>query len=155
LVIHWSVGDEEFIVTKATLSALAIDGSVRLIFDAHTDGKRARPAGDALKCEARPSAEVIVSLPTVNPENLVGQRFEVRGYDEVTEEQEATLFYLEHDLLMNNVIDILAREGKAFHVRWTGLQLAWGADESEAGPPIEIVAWFTFAEMEKWLSPSR
>jgi hypothetical protein len=161
LTLHRSIGDEEFIVTRATMGVIPQKDGVRLYFDVQTEGKRARPASDALRPanqvdDARPNAEVSVTLPVFAPEKFVGQRFEVAGYDEVADEPEAIFFYLEHDLLINNVIEILDRAGNTFQVRWTGLHLAFLAeDASDAGPPVEIVAWFTFVDLEKWLPASR
>jgi hypothetical protein len=157
-ILHRFNGDEEFCLKSATILALHDEEGIRLWFEAETDGVRVKSLPDTASLPASPKAEVAVTLVQFDPNKLVGERFSVpAAYDEKIEDHVANIYYVEHDDLNDNIIEILAQEGNTFHVFWTGTTT--DVNYYDGGKPstrVEIDGIFTFKDMQKWLpSPKR
>jgi hypothetical protein len=152
-ILHRFNGVEEFSVKTATMMAYHDEDGIRLWFEAKTDGVRVQGLPDTATLHARPKAEVAVTLKELDPRKLSGARFSVpHGYNEETDEYDATIYYVEHDYMNENEIEIVAQEGDIFHVYWTGTTTDVNYyDGSKPKTRVEIDARFTFKDVGKWI----
>ena len=148
-----SLGVEEFGLKSATMMAVHDEDDIRLWFAATTDGVPLQSLPDTAELHARPNAEVAVTLEEFDPRKLSGRRFSVAsGYDEEIEDHVATIYYVEHDDLNENIIEVIAQDGDMFHVHRTGTTTDVNYyDGSKPTTKVEIEAWFKFQDMQKWL----
>ncbi|MCI0699893.1 MAG: hypothetical protein L0241_02245 [Planctomycetia bacterium] len=150
-ILHRFCGDEAFVISEAKMFAFRKDKDLQLWFEANTDGECVQQLEDTSELYAKPKADVRIHLKQFDPEQLVGQKFKVTGYDKDTRDPLGMIYYVEHDELMENVVEVLGREGNVFEVRWTGITTDVNYyDGSKPKTQIEIVGRFTFREMEKW-----
>lgn len=151
-VLHRFNGDEEFEVERATILAVHDEDGFRLWFEAETDGVCIKSLPDTETLRGHPKAEVAVGLKKVEPTRLVGKRFSVpAAYDEDIDDHVASIYYVEHEDLDENEIEIGARDGDVFQVRWTGTTIDVNYyDGSKPRTRVEIVAAFKFKDMAKW-----
>src|SRR5262245_62158049 len=106
-VLHRFNGDEEFRLQTATISARHDEAGVRLLFAADTNGVRIKSLPDTAELPASPNAEVTVVLKALDPYRLVGSHFSVpSAYDEEIDDHVATIYYVEHQDLNENEIEI-------------------------------------------------
>jgi hypothetical protein len=114
LVFRSSDGDEVFPLRSAMLTVICHTTEVELLL--YVQAERQAEGRRVLS-----NAEVSVFLPDFDPVGLVGRRFEVpRSYDEERDDHVSCVYYYEHQDLNRNVIEVLAREGGWFRIRWTG-----------------------------------
>src|SRR5262249_47031569 len=140
-VLHRFNGDEEFRLKAATMLALKSDDDegVWLWFEAETDGVPVKTLPDTKDLYGHPKAEAAVVLKSLDLDRLAGARFSVpQAYDEDKEEHLAHIYYVEHEDLDNNEIEVVARTGDEFHVRWyaTTMDVNY-SDGSKADTRIE------------------
>jgi len=152
LVLHRFNGDEEYEVERATILAVHDEDGFRLWFEAETDGVCLRRLLDTESLHGSPKAEVAVGLKKVEPTRLAGKRFSVpAAYDQEIDEHVASIYYVEHEDLDENEIEVVARDGDVFQVRWTGTTTDVNYyDGSKPRTRVEIVAAFKFKDMAKW-----
>lgn len=152
-VLHRASGDEEFALESATILVKLDDGALRLRFEAKT-GERVTAQPDTADLPAQPSAECKVSLKREEVNGLVGRQLSVpSGYDETTERWLATIYYLDHQELNNNKIEIRARRGERFHICWTATTPDVNAyDGSQPPTSVEIEGWFEFPDVDEWMA---
>lgn len=154
-VLHRFNGDEEYEIQTATILAVYDEDGFRLWFDVKTEGVCRKSLPDTLELRGSPSAKVAVACKRIAPHKLVGSKFLVPfGYDADIEEDVATIYYLEHEDLDDNEIQVLRQDGDLFHVRWTGTTMDVNYhDGSKPRTSVEIEAGFRFKDMAKWLCP--
>jgi hypothetical protein len=121
--------------------------------EVQSDGVARKSLPDTESLSAEPNAEVEVTVSTLNPNKLVGQTFAIQsGNDEVNQSFIARIYYVEHDFLNDNKIEILGQAGNVFHVRWTGTTTDVNYyDGSKPDTKVEIEGDFTFKDMDEWL----
>ena len=151
-VLHRFNGDEEYEVERATILALHEEDGFRLCFEAETDGVCLKSLPDTESLRRRPKAEITIGLKKVEPARLAGRRFSVpSAYDKEIEDHVASIYYVEHEDLDDNEIEIVARDGDVFKVRWIGTTTDVSYyDGSKPRTRVEIVAAFKFKDMTKW-----
>jgi len=151
-LLHRFNGDEEYEVERATILAVHDEDGFRLWFEAETDGVCLKSLPDTESLRGRPKAEVAVGLKKVEPARLAGKRFSVpAAYDEEIDDHVASVYYVEHQDLDDNEIEVIARDGDVFQVRWTGTTTDVNYyDGSKPRTRVEIVAAFKFKDMAKW-----
>jgi hypothetical protein len=122
------------------------------LFEAETEGVCLKSLPDTVNLHRSPKAEVAVVVDQVAPDNLAGSRFSVpNGYDESIEDQVATIYYVEHQPIDNNEVEVLSRKGDVFHVRWTGTTTDVNHyDGSQPDTRVEIDGAFVFKGIDKW-----
>jgi hypothetical protein len=99
----------------------------------------------------QPNAAVRIDLRKFDPDKLAGRTFKASGYVKGTRDPKGRFYYLGHDGLADNVVDVIGREGNVFDVRWTGVTTDVNYyDGSKPPTRVEIVGKFTFPDMEKW-----
>jgi len=152
-VLHRFNGDEEFRLRSADILAVHDQGGIRLWFEAETDGVPVKSLPDTADLGGHPKAEIAVTLKKLNPKRLPGRRFSVpSGYDQASEDYVATIYYVEHECLNNNNIEILDREDNVFQVRWSGTTTDVNYyDGSKPETKVEIEGKFTFKYMSEWV----
>jgi hypothetical protein len=152
-ILHRFCGDEEYVIKTATILAVKEETGLRLWFEAETEGVCIKSVPDTADLKAWPKAEVGVSLMALDASKLVGRRFNVlSGYDEEEESYVATIYYVEHQELRRNKIEVLGQEDDIFLIRWTGVTT--DVDYYDGGKPetkLEIEGRFTFSDMEEWI----
>jgi hypothetical protein len=151
-ILHRFNGNEEYEVQRATILAVHDEDGFRLWFEAETDGVCFKGLPDTESLRGRPKAGAAVGLKKVEPARLVGKRFSVpAAYDEEIDDHVASIYYVEHEDLDDNEIDVVARDGDVFQVRWTGTTTDVNYyDGSKPRTRVEIVAAFKFKDMAKW-----
>ena len=151
-VLHRFNGDEEYEVERATIFAVHDRDELRLWFEADTDGVCLKSLPDTESLRAKPKAEVAVGLKKVEPARLVGKKFSVpAAYDEEIDDHVASIYYVEHEDLDDNEVEVVARDGDVFQVRWTGTTTDVNYyDGSKPRTRVEIVAAFKFKDIAKW-----
>jgi len=151
-VLHRFNGDEEYEVQRATILAVHDEDGFRLWFEAETDGVCLKNLPDTASLRGSPKAEVAVGLKKVEPGRLVGKKFKVPlAYDEEIDDHVASIYYVEHEDLDDNEIEVIAQDGDTFEVRWTGTTTDVNYyDGSKPRTRVEIVAAFRFKDLAKW-----
>lgn len=151
-LLHRFNGLEEFSLKSAAIIAVHDEDGFRLWFEAKTDGVPLHSLPDTSGLHAHPSAEVAVALKELDPSKLSGSRFSVpNGYDEEIEDHVATIYYVEHNELNENEIEVIAQAGTDVHVHWRGTTTDVNYyDDSKPKTRVEIDGWFTFEKMQKW-----
>jgi hypothetical protein len=151
-VLHRFNGDEEYSVDRATILAVHDEDGFRLWFEADTDGICLKTLPDTIGLPGRPKAEVAVAIKQVEPQRLAGSKFSVpTAYDEDIDDHVASIYYLEHEDLNDNEIEVISKDGDVFHVRWTGTTTDVNYyDGSKPRTRVEIDAKFKFKDMVKW-----
>lgn len=151
-VLHRFNGDEEYVVQRATILAVHDEDGFRLWFEAETDGVCLKSLPDTETLHRHPKAEVAVGLEKIEPTRLVGKKFSVpAAYDEDIGDVVALIYYVEHENLEDNEIEIVARNGDSFQVRWIGTTTDVNYyDGSKPRTRVEIVAGFEFKDIAKW-----
>lgn len=139
-------GDEVYQIESATIALDDGQDGVRLTFVVKAAKGALQTVPDTVTYPATPNAEVAIMLPPDDINKLVGRQFMVpTGYDSQQEEYVATIYYYEHEVLDNNVIDIFSHEHDAFHVRWTATTLDVNYyDGSKPDTQVEIDGMFRF-----------
>lgn len=110
---------------------------------------------DTANLNAHPRAEVGIGLKTLDATKLVGRTFKIAsGYEPGEAAYFATIYYVEHEELRENEIQVLGQDGNVFRARWLGLTTDVNYyDGTKPDTRVEIDAYFTFKDMEKWLGP--
>jgi hypothetical protein len=138
--------DEVYRVKSATLSVKRTEEGVELFFYVRTEKGTIGPPREGYLATA-PNAEVLVCVDDFDPDGLVGQTFRVPvSYDAVRKDHVAAFYYHEHDDLSDNVVEIISRDRKKVHVRWTAKAhrvQTYGTDNTT---PVVIDAWFELAD---------
>jgi hypothetical protein len=149
MILHRFNGVEKFPIRKATMSAYPTEGGVRLSFDVEAENAL-QTLADTQSLGATPDAEANVDLPALDPEALPGQTlaiFEGDGKGDWL----ARLYYCEHQALDDNKIEVLARTGNTFEVRWTATTMDVNYyDGSKPATKVEIRGLFTFEQADRW-----
>jgi len=155
-ILHRFCGDEEYAIKTAEIRAIREEKGISLWFEAETEGVCLKSLPDTAKLHAWPKAEVRVCLKAL-PKKLVGRRFKVTSaYDEKEEEYLATIYYVEHEDLRRNLVEIVSQEADEFLVRWTGITADVNYyDGSKPDTKVEIEGRFTFVDMEDWVAGKR
>ncbi len=153
-ILHRFCGDEEFIIRTANILAIREPDGISLWFEAETEGECVKSLEDTATLRAWPKAEVCVNLKTFDPDKIVGQSFEVPAWNAETDDRLGMIYYVEHEVLRDNTVQILGREGNVFWARWSGYTTDVNYyDGSKPDTRIEIEAKFTFKKMDKYLIP--
>jgi hypothetical protein len=152
LILRRFNGTEEFEIQRASISAVRDEDGYRLWFKAETEGVCRKSLPDTIVLRGQPTAEAAVTVNSVEPQRLGGRRFAVpTGYDEAIGDHVATFYYVEHEDLDENAIEILSQDGAVFHVYWIGTTVDVNYyDGSKPRTQIEIDAKFTFRDFAKW-----
>jgi len=151
-VLHRFNGDEVYEVQRATILPVHDEDGFRLWFEAETDGVCLKSLPDTAILRGQPKAEVAVGVKKVEPTRLVGRKFSVpAAYDEEIDDHVSSIYYVEHEDLDDNQIEVTARDEDVFHVRWTGTTTDVNYyDGSKPRTRVEIDASFKFKEFAKW-----
>ena len=151
-ILHRFNGDEEYEVQRATILAVHDEDGLRLWFEAENDGVCLKSLPDTASLHGHPKAEVAVGLKKIEPTRLAGKKFSVpAAYDHKIDNHVASIYYVEHEDLDDNLIEIDARDGDVFQVRWSGTTTDINYyDSSKPRTRVEIVAAFKFKDMAKW-----
>ena len=93
-----------------------------------------------------------ITLPELDPEQLVGREFVFPGTKTDDEDScRSLLYYCEHQPLRDNRIEVVSRNGDRFRVRWTAVtQDVNYYDGSKPQTRVEIEGEFLFRNIEKW-----
>jgi hypothetical protein len=151
-VLHRFNGDEVYRLKSAVMFAIAGDCGVTLWFEAEADRAGAVWCEDTAEIGMTPNAEVGITLPGLDPEQLVGREFVFPGTKTDDEDScRSLLYYCEHQPLRDNLIAVLSRDGDRFRVRWTAVtQDVNYYDGSKPPTRVEIEAEFLFRDIGKW-----
>lgn len=143
-------GDEVYDLESATLTVICHEEEHELLFQAQAVRGAVQAPPEAADHPLTPNAEVSVFVPTFDVDDLVGRRFSVLvGYDEDREDHVATVYYHGHQDLNDNAVEVLARNGKVFQVRWRAT--TGDVDRYDGSAPdnrILVEGWFTFRGVE-------
>jgi hypothetical protein len=138
--------DEVYRLEIATFRATRQHEGYELFFYAKAKKGAIQSSPATAEFPTTPNAEVFVFVADFDPKKLVGQRFTVpAGYAEDIEDHVATVYYYSHQDLNANKLEVLAREGKSFHVRWTAT--TGDVDHYDGSVPdnrVVIDGWFMF-----------
>jgi len=147
LVLRRFNGDEIYLLASAVLLPVEREGKTDLWLEVTTEPEAVQTVPDTAEMGMHPSAEVAVTLDHLDLNALVGQTFLVPlGCTEEAESQLATLCYCEHQEVNENEIQVLARQGDTWHVRWTGVTADVNYyDLSKPDTRVEIEGWFTLS----------
>lgn len=151
-VLHRFNGDEVYRLKSAVMFGLATDSGVTLWFEAKADRVGAVWCEDTAEIGTSPNAEVGITLPELNPDQLVGQELVFPGTKSDAEDScMSLLYYCEHQPLRENRITIVSRDGDRFRVHWTAVtQDVNYYDGSKPLTRVEIEGEFLFRNVEKW-----
>ena len=118
-----------------------------VVLSFHADADEAvQTLPDTESLFAVPDAEVSVKLASLDGDSVVGRILDVPG------ERVGRLYYCEHQDLYDNKVQIIARNGSRFQVRWTGTTMDVNYyDGSKPETKVEIEGWFTFEDVQTWL----
>jgi hypothetical protein len=146
MTFHRQAGDEVYRLKSAVLSVSRTKGGYELVFGVDAKKGAVKTTPDTAQSPKTPNAEVFVTVKHFDPEKLVGRKFSVpKAYDEEQEDHVATLCYYEHQDLNGNVVEILARDGEYYQVRWRATTCDVNYyDGSAPENRIEIEGWFKY-----------
>lgn len=152
--LHRFNGDEVYGLASAVMWAAEDEGGVTLSFEATAHEEEAERLPDTEERELAPYAEVAVALPSLTPDQLVGQVLvQPESYVEEMGGQVAFLEYAEQAELRESEVRILSRAGDRFHVRWTGVTCDVNHyDGSKPETQVEIEGEFLFQDMDQWVN---
>ena len=144
-VLHRFNGDEEFALEQASIGITHDRSGDWLRLTAITNGTIIKSLPDTEGLHGRPKASISVNISRVDPTNLVGLRLSVPiSYDDLIGDDRANFYYLEHESLDENEIEILAVKENKYLVKWSGQTLDVNYyDGSKPMTHVEIEGWFT------------
>jgi len=121
-----------------------------LCFEVRTNGVRRTSLPDTAGLQPQPNAEVNLRLDLNSTVPLSGAIYRVpSAYDSENEDYVAIIYYMAHEGLDENVIEIGEREDNVFQVRWTGTTIDVNCyDGSKPRTRVEILAGFTLVAPE-------
>lgn len=138
-------GDEIFEIETAVMRIEGRGGRTRLSLEIATHGRVEKSLPDTAGLLSQPGAQIAVPLEGLTVAGLVGKRFSLpQPYDEVTGDYLATFYYVEHEPLEANEVEIVSRKKDRFLVRWQGT--AGDVNDYDGSKPdarISIEAWFS------------
>lgn len=152
-VLHRLNGDEVYGLKSAVMRAYTSAEGVKLWFEVEADPDGAQRCEDTAEIGHWPNAEVGVTLPTLDADELVGRVFSIPGTKTDDEDScMSLLYYCEHEPLRQNRITVVSRNGDRFWLRWTAVtQDVNYYDGSKPLTQVEIEGEFTFKDIGKWV----
>ena len=137
-------GQEQFLISEASILHYEDDGKFLLSFEIATKGEAIKTLPDTKELRAQPNAEFNVQVNDFYWDNLVGKQFAIpKGYDEETGDYLSLFYYCEHEATDDNLIEVVERSGDKFHVIITATCIDVNYyDDSKPRTKIEIDAWF-------------
>jgi len=157
-ILHRFNGDEVYRLKSAVMVASEnyetdeAGPGVSLLFKVEADPENAQQCEDTVwegGVDAWPNAEVGIDLPGLNVNELVGREFVIPGAKSDDEDGAMSLiYYYEHEVLNDNSIRIVSRDGDRFWLRWTAVTQDVCFYEN---PPtqVEIEGEFVFKDIDK------
>ena len=102
-----------------------------------------RTLEDTAELNAKPEATATVYVGTLDEEALVGMEFSIpNAYDETVGDHVTWFYYLSHEDVDNNTIEILARKENRVRFRWNGTTIDPNYyDGSKANVKFEVECW--------------
>ncbi len=151
ITFHRREGDEVFRLESATIQAIRDENGVELCFAVQAEEGPIKPLPETVEFPTQPNAEVSVFVKEFDVQRLAGSRFQVpRSYDEEREDHVSCVYYYDHQDFDNIVVEVLARRGKRFQVRWTGTTDDGDAyDGSEPPNRVAVEGMFEFLGIEE------
>lgn len=145
LTLHRYNGDEVYKIEIAVISIEEINGRTYLSLEIETNGRVEKSLPDTAGLQAKPSAQITIPVEELEESNLVGKNFSLlNSYNEVTNDYLATIYYVEHEPLESNEIEIVSRKKDKWLVKWSGLTKDVNYyDGSKPNTRVEIESWFS------------
>lgn len=141
-------GDEKFELGEASIQIEKVGKKFKITLTANTNGIVIQSLPDTRDLPAQPGAQITISTKIPDPENLVGEKLSLpSSFDKRTEEYASTIYYLEHEPLEANEIEITAKKKHKYFIKWTGSTTDVSYyDGSKPDTQVVIKGWF---EIEK------
>ena len=155
LTLHRFNGDEIFHVSDATLSYFVADTHVVLQFEVNTENEPVQTLPDTEELNGWPNGTWQLTVPSFDPDDLVGKTFSIPlGYDEEGEEYLTNFYYVEHETIDNNEIAVTGRDKDKLQVTVTGTVLDVNYyDGSKPTTKVIVQASFTLSRSEEPIDP--
>ena len=124
-----------------------------LWLEVETDEQPLRSTPDTSGCGMHPSGEVTVYLDHLQLETWGEQTFmSPNGYDEKSRSFIASLYYFEHQEVVDNTVLLAYKGNGMFQARWTGaMPDVVHYDSSKPNMKIEVSGDFFFEDYKDWL----
>jgi len=144
-VLHRFNGDEEFALERASIRITHDKNGDWLMLTAITNGTVIKSLPDTEELRGQPKASISVDISRSDPTNLVGLKLSVPiSYDKLIGDDRANFYYLDHESLDENEIEILAIKENKYLVKWIAQTLDVNYyDGSKPKTHIDIEGWFT------------
>lgn len=146
LTLHRFNGEEAFRISKAT-AYLRPEGDEEVLFnfEFETDPDPLKTLEDTRDLGAQPAGEVTIRVKKSQIPSLVGSRFALPEYQDESEQFDlARLYYVEHEAVKDNIVEILEYKSQQLRVRWTGTTMDVNFyDGSKPSTRIVVEAWFS------------
>ena len=155
LTLHRFNGDEVFNVSEAEIRYFVEENHVIVDFQVNTDDKPLKTLPDTESLNGWPNGAWQLSVPSFDPDNLVGKTFSIpQGYDEETEDYLTNFYYVEHETIDDNEIVVLGREGEKFQCQIKGKVTDVNYyDGSKPRTEVVILANFSLSKADEPIDP--
>ena len=150
-ILHRYNGDEVYRLESADIRAIETMEGVSLWFEVRADPENAQRCEDTEgDLYTSPNANVGIDLPELNVNELVGREFVIPGAKSDDEDGCMSLMYnYEHEVLNDNSIKVVSRDGDRFWLRWTAITDDVCFYENPR-TQVEIEGEFVFKDIDKW-----
>lgn len=152
--LHRFNGIEQFEITEGKVYAVKDqDKRIMLWLELETDEQPLRSMTDTAGCGMHPSGEVTVYLDHLHLGTFGERTFTLsNGYDEKSRSFIASLYYFEHQEVVDNTLLLAYKGDGIFQARWTGATPdVVHYDGSKPNMKIEVSEDFFFEDYKDWL----
>ena len=143
-LLHRYNGIEEFVLEEAEMTIEPDGNNIWLVLEAITNGTVVRSLPDTEALNATPSAYLSVLLKDFQGKDLLEKHFSI---NEPRGDEEATIYYVEHQPLQENEIVFVSKKNSRYLVKWTALTTDVN-DYNGTVPSthLEIEGWFSLVK---------
>jgi hypothetical protein len=146
-------GRESFEISDATIAVShdEVTGLPQVIFQVSSK-KAIETLPDTTRLKAWPNAEVCIQLSNFELRNFVGSKYRLlQGMPEDADGRLGRFYYVRHEDLDQNELEILSRKESSFHVTWSGVTKDVNYyDGSKPLTRVAIDGWFRFRNIDQW-----
>lgn len=145
LILHRHNGDEAYKIEFATIRIEEINGKTWLSLEIVTNGRVEKSLSDTADLKAKPSAQITIPVEEFEESSLVGKNFSLtNSYNEDKNDYLSTIYYVEHEPVESNEIEIVSRKKNNWLIKWSGLTKDVNHyDGSKPNARVEIEGWFS------------
>jgi hypothetical protein len=144
IILHRFNGDEKFELGEALIQIEKVGKKYSITLIANTNGKVIQGLPDTRDLPAQPSAQINVLTKISDPENLTGEKFSLpSSFDKQNKDYVSTIYYLEHEPLEANEIEVTAKKKHKYFIKWSGKTKDVNYyDGSKPDTLVMITGWF-------------